>query len=326
MESKYVKNMKLSLGVTTSMPLEKSINYARVAEKSNYHRIWIGEDILSREVFTYISIIALKTRRILLATGITSPYVRNIAVIASNAAGIQILSGNRFSLGIGVGGIPEVEKATGKKPEDTVEVMRETALLLRRIFSRERITYEGKLARLKDYKLGIKLELPPKIYFGVRGKKLLSLAGEMADGVIFSGPRDYLSQAMQIVDEGAEKAGRDKSEIDRVLWNCTVEVENEEDMKLARLVSATMAASLPKSPLGEYENIEQIREQFKAGKYEEAAQLVSEELMNQFCIYGTKKEIIYAFKEFEAKGFKEFVVGPPFSKNPEKTIEALGGE
>ncbi len=316
--------MKLSLGITTSMPLEKTINYSRLAEKNDYHRIWIGEDILSREVFTYLSIIALKTEKILLATGITSPYVRNIAVIASNAAGIQLLSGNRFALGLGVGGIPEVEKITGKKPEKTVEVMRETARLLRKIFKRERITYEGTLAHLRDYKLGINLEVPPKIYFGVRGRKQLQLAGEIADGIIFSGTRDYLLEAMQIVDEAAEKAGRDKNEIDRVLWNCTVEIADEKDMELAKLVSATIAASHPESSLKEYENIDRIREKFKAGKYDEAARMVGRELMSQFCIHGTKKEILDTFRQYEAWGFKEFVLGPPFSKNPEKTIAAIG--
>ncbi len=323
--------MKLSLGITTSMPLEKSINYAKIAEKKNYHRIWVGEDILSREVFTYLSIIALKTKNILLATGITSPYIRNIAVIATNAAGLQILSKNRFTLGLGVGGIPEVERLTGKKPEKVVEVMRESTLLLRRIFKGEKITYDGEIARLKDYKLGINLEVQPKIYFGVRGKKLLTLAGEIADGVIFSGPRDYLLQGMQIVDEAAEKVGRDKNEIDRVLWNCTVEVERESDLELAKLVSATMVASLPQSAIKikslqsaiSNGNIEQIKEKFKAGRYDEAAQMVSKELMDQFCIYGARREILEVFKQFEAKGFKEFVIGPPFSKNPEKTIEGM---
>ncbi|MEM2924819.1 MAG: LLM class flavin-dependent oxidoreductase [Methanocellales archaeon] len=303
------------------MPLEKSLNYAKIAEENNYYRIWIGEDILSREVFTYISIIALKTKRIAIATGITSPYVRNIAVIASNTAGIQILSENRFTLGLGVGGIPEIERLTGKKPERVIEVMKETTQLLRRIFKGERITYEGKLASLRDYKLNIKLKVEPKIYFGVRGEKLLALAGEIADGVIFSGPKQYLERAMQIVDEAAEKAGRDKNEIDRVLWNCTVEVENEEDLKLARLVSATIAASLPKSSLS---GVDQIREKFKVGKYEEAAEMMSEELMKEFCIYGSKKEIFDSFNQFEAMGFREFVVGPPFSKNPMRTIKAMG--
>ncbi|MEM2934191.1 MAG: LLM class flavin-dependent oxidoreductase [Halobacteria archaeon] len=313
--------MKLALGITTSMPLEKSISYAKIAEENNYHRVWIGEDILSREVFTYISIIALKTERIQLATGITSPYLRNIAVIASNAAGIQILSKNRFTLGLGVGGIPEIEKIMGKKPDRVIKIMRETALLLRKIFKGEKITYEGRTTRLRDYKLSIKLEVEPKIYFGVRGEKLLALAGEIADGVIFSGPKRYLKRAMQIVDEAAERAGRDKKEIDRVLWNCTVEVENEEDLKLARLVSATIAASLPKNSLSE---ADQIREKFKAGRYEEAAQMMSEEFMREFCIYGSKKEILNCFNQFKEMGFREFVVGPPFSKNPARTIKSIG--
>lgn len=52
--------------------------------------------------------------------------------------------------------------------------------------------------------------------------------------------------------------------------------------------------------------------------------MMGEELVREFCIYGSKKEILDSFNQFEAMGFREFVVGPPFSKNPERTIKAMG--
>ncbi len=286
--------MKISLGLTTSMPIEKSIDYARLAEEVGYYRIWVGEDVLSREVFTYLSVISLKTEKILIATGVTNPYVRNIAVIASNSAGIQELSGNRFTLGLGVGGIPEIEKMTGDRPKNVLEVMRETTILLRKIFEGEKITYEGRLAHLKDYKLSVSGVSPPKIYFGVRGPKMLALAGEIADGVIFSGAKDYLLKAMKKVDESAEKSGRDPEEIDRVLWNPTVEIKEESDLDLARLVTATIVASQPQSVLKEMgldiEKIEKIRDMFKSGNYEKASEMVSKNLLNNVCIAGSRDQ------------------------------------
>ena len=56
--------------------------------------------------------VAFQTERVKLATGITSPYVRTIAILASNSIGLQRITGNRFDLGIGIGGIPEVERFT----------------------------------------------------------------------------------------------------------------------------------------------------------------------------------------------------------------------
>ncbi|MFQ6050917.1 MAG: LLM class flavin-dependent oxidoreductase [Candidatus Hydrothermarchaeota archaeon] len=319
--------MRISLGLTTSMPIEKSIDYARLADECGYYRIWVGEDVLSREIFTYISVIALKTEKILVGTGVTNPYVRNIAVIASNSAGIQELSKNRFTLGLGAGGIPEVEKMTGEKPKRVVEVMREATTLLRRIFNGEKITYDGILAHLKDYKLSISGISPPKIYFGVRGPKMLALAGEIADGVIFSGSKDYLLKAIKRVEESARKAGRDPEDIDFVLWNPVVEIKEEKDLDLARLVTATIVASQPDSVLREMnldtEKVERIRELFKSGNYDKASDMVSRDLLDSICIAGSRDQVIETFEEFHKKGFREFVLGPPYGRNPVETIKSF---
>ncbi|HDH28347.1 MAG TPA: LLM class flavin-dependent oxidoreductase, partial [Euryarchaeota archaeon] len=70
--------MRLSLGLVTAMTIRKSIALAKAAEDAGYHRIWVGEDIFHREIFTYLSVLALNTKSIGLGTGITSTYVRNL--------------------------------------------------------------------------------------------------------------------------------------------------------------------------------------------------------------------------------------------------------
>lgn len=295
-------DMRFSLGVTTSMSLKEGTELARLAEKNGYHRVWVGEDIPRREVFSYLSVLALKTRQIQLGTGITSVMVRNLAVMANSAAGLQWLSKGRFALGLGVGGIPEVTKFVGRKPDRAVARMREATQLLRRALCGEKINHKGEFAYLHGYKPAYRVTLP-KIYFGVRGEKLLSLAGEIADGVIFSGPIERLVESMKIVEESAEEAGRDPKDVDRVLWNAFVMIQGPGDLDLAR-----GAAHVMKKSMKDY-----------------AGGVSGVEALKQLSVHGTKKEILKKIEEYESLGFQELVVGPPYGRNPRKVIAAFGG-
>jgi 5,10-methylenetetrahydromethanopterin reductase len=310
--------LNISLGLTTSIPIKKGLKLALLAEKQGFKRIFVGEDILSRDVFAYLSIIASETSHIELATGITSPYVRHIASLASNALAIQKLSNGKFTLGLGPGGIPEIEKFLGKKPEKPILVMREATLLIKKLFSGEKIEYEGILGKIKGFKLIS--PTPIKIYFGVRGEKLLRLAGEIADGVIFSGAKTYLKKALKIVEENAFK----KSDFNKIVWNCFLLIKSKEDLRLGKQVAATIISSLPSKEIEKQPELInkafKIREAFKKGDYSEAEKLVDEEILKQFCFAGDLNEIKEEIYRLEKEGFKEFVVGPPFGKKPEEVI------
>lgn len=298
--------MRLSLGVTTSMPVKEGIALARLAEAKGYHRVWIGEDLQGEDVFSYLSVIAGKTGSIGLGTGITSPWVRNLGVIANSSAGIQALSGGRFILGLGVGGLPELLKITGSKPRNTVARMREAVLLLRRLFNGEEVTYRGAFSSLRGYGLAYEVS-PPKIYLGVRGPRMLELAGEIADGVIFSGPLKSIARDVKILEEAAEEKSRNPEGIDRVLWNPFVLAEKPEDLNLTSDMVSVMLGSMPPCALkltgGGAINIEAIEE---------------------LCIYGNKEEIMRKLPEYEALGLHELVVGPPYGRNPRKAVASFG--
>lgn len=264
--------MKISLGLTTWMPVKESVALAKIAEKAGYHRAWVGEDIFYRELFTYLSVLSLKTEHMLLASGITSPYVRKPHVLASSVSAIAELSKNRFSLGLGVGGLPDVERFTGKKPEKPARVLEKAVLFLR-----DRMNLE--------------------VYLGVRGPRMLELAGRTADGVILSGPKGYVKEAIGIVDESAKDQGRVK----KVLWNAFL---LGEDKRLVEKVTSVMLESMPEFAL----------------KHVEDRRNAAEEL----CIYGSKDRILKEMRRFEEMGIDEFVVGPPYGKEPLEVIKAMG--
>ncbi len=264
--------MKLSLGVVTAMPVSDSLALAKAAEEAGYHRVWVGEDIFHRELFTYLAVLTMNTRSIGLASGITSPFVRNQQVLLGSCRAINELGGGRFTIGLGAGGLPEVRRLTGEGPKNTVEVLEKTARLLRD-------------------RLGL------EVYLGVRGPKMLALVGRIGDGVLLSGPQGYIREAVGIVDDAGD--GRD---VKKALWNAFYLGENPE---LVSKITSVMMESMPNFAL---EHMDRQR--------------ASEEL----CISGSIEEVKNRVSEFEAMGIDEFVVGPPYGRDPVSVIKELGEE
>ncbi len=288
--------MKISLGLTTSMPFTRGLKLAKMAENRGYYRIFVGEDITSREVFTYLSLLAGSTD-LPLASGVVSIYARGIVSIATATAGLLQLTD--FALGIGVGGFPEVKKLTGRTPKNMLIGMREATHSLRKILSGERTTLKGRVICLRNYKPAIKSKVP-EIYFGVRGEKMLKLAGELADGVIFSGPKKYLRWALQTFKKSAEKHSRDPRNLKKILWNPLLEEDST-----TRVVAATMLLSMPEKALNIsnlQRDAEEVKEALIEGGYPLAGEVLSERALREICLSSPE--------EAEKMGFEEFVYTP----------------
>ncbi|MDD1760544.1 MAG: LLM class flavin-dependent oxidoreductase, partial [Methanothrix sp.] len=83
---------------------------AKLAEDAGFQNIWITDHYNNRDVWTTLAVLSMMTNKIQLGTGVTNPYTRNAAIIASSIASINELSGGRAILGIGPG-----DKATFEK-------------------------------------------------------------------------------------------------------------------------------------------------------------------------------------------------------------------
>lgn len=239
--------MRLSLGLTTGMPIKECIGYAKKAEELGCYRIWVGEDIFSREIFTFLSILALKTKKIKLATGITSIYSRHGSVLLSSVKGMQNLAGERFSLGLGIGGLPELEKLLGRVPKDKVNAMKERVNMIK--------SFDPSL----------------KLYLGARGERMLKLGAELCDGVILSGPKSCVFDAKKMLEREAE---RHKKSFEFILWN-PIMIDSEKkntDVKKIKNMIDIITASLPENALKYIEGKSEkeiINELCIAGKKEE---------------------------------------------------------
>jgi len=137
------------------------------------------------EPFVLFGFCAGVTRRIELVTGIVILPQRQTALVAKQAAEVDVLSGGRLRLGIGVGwntvefeALGENFKNRGKRVEEQLEVMR-------LLWTRELVTYEGGWHRVPD--AGIKplpVQQPIPVWMGGESEAVLRRAARLADGWI----------------------------------------------------------------------------------------------------------------------------------------------
>ncbi len=316
----------LSLGLTTGCPIQTALKLSLTASKNKYKTIWIGDDILKYEAFTYASIIANHVKNIRIGLGVISPYIYSISTIASATSALAELTSNNFILGLGVGGSFEVERFTGAKPKRALTRLQNTIIILKKIFNKETVNFEYEDEKLVDFKLSfIKYAIP--IYLGVRGPKLLELAGRLADGIIFSAPTSLLIESLNIVKKAAVEAHRNPDDIKKILWNGFILSNNIEDLKLAKSVVLTIINSMSDKLLNhlklDIELLNQIKKEFSKGNKIQAMDYITDEILREFCFFGELDELKQQFIKIKNIGVDEIIVGPPFGSNPVKTVKTM---
>jgi alkanesulfonate monooxygenase SsuD/methylene tetrahydromethanopterin reductase-like flavin-dependent oxidoreductase (luciferase family) len=134
------------------------------------------------------------------------------------------LSGGRFELGLGAGGIPDVIANFGgprRTPGEAVEALDEAIDVIRLLWSDERsVSFEGKYYRLDDARPGPRPAHPIGIWVGAFKQRMLRLVGRKDDGWLPSLgvlTRDEMRTAHGQINAAAEKAGRDPGSIRRIL-------------------------------------------------------------------------------------------------------------
>jgi G6PDH family F420-dependent oxidoreductase len=158
---------------------------------SDHYHPWLEEQGHSAFTWSVLPVIAAKTTRIGLATGVTCPSVRyHPAIIAQAAATMAIVSGGRFTLGVGAGERLN-EHLTGLGfPGERVrhERFREALEIIRLLWQGGYRSYEGKYLQLEDARV---FDLPdelPVIAVAASGPVSARIAAELGDGLFATEP------------------------------------------------------------------------------------------------------------------------------------------
>jgi 5,10-methylenetetrahydromethanopterin reductase len=183
---------------------------ARRAEELGFDAVWFPDaQLLWRDVFVAMALAADRTSTITIASGVSSTETRHPTVVASAANTLAELAPGRFILGLGTGaGLGQLIQM----PATTRFAFRRDIELVRTLLDGEWWDFDGRQARL----IGASGRVP--IFMTAGGPKMSELAGEIADGVIFSvGTTPAVIEAsIASLAPGLQRAGRERQDIEVV--------------------------------------------------------------------------------------------------------------
>ncbi|MGA9112870.1 MAG: LLM class F420-dependent oxidoreductase [Candidatus Dormiibacterota bacterium] len=158
-----------------------------------------------------------------LVTGIIILPQRQTALVAKQAAEVDLLTGGHFRLGIGLGWNAVEYEALGQNFANRGTRVAEQVTLMRRLWTEQTVSYESAHERVTGAGLApLPIQRPIPIWFGARLPVALRRAGRLADGWFPQvSPGPDLDRARSSVERGAVEAGRDPSSLGmegRVSW------------------------------------------------------------------------------------------------------------
>ena len=165
------------------------------------------------ETFVTLGFLAAVTRKIRLSSGILIAPQRQTGLIAKQAAEVDLLSGGRLRLGIGVGWNPVEYEALGAEWKTRGARQAEQIEVLRRLWSGEPVDYNGRFHDLK----GVNIVPPPvqrpiPIWVGGSSDAVVKRAARLADGWMpIVAPDAAAEQKLAMLREEISSHGRDPS-------------------------------------------------------------------------------------------------------------------
>ena len=178
------------------------------------HPGWRGPYDLTttfHEPFVLFGYIAGVVTSLELVTGIIILPQRQTALVAKQAAEVDLLTRGRFRLGVGLGWNAVEYEALGQDFSTRGRRAEEQVELLRRLWTEPSVTFRGRFDRVTGAGLApLPVQRPIPVWFGAQSERAYRRVGRLADGwfpQVPPGPK--LDQARSVVEQAAVEAGRD---------------------------------------------------------------------------------------------------------------------
>ncbi len=191
---------------------------------SDHFQPWRHNDGHAPYSFSWLGALGERTSRAIIGTSVVTPTFRYHPSIVAQAMGtLGCLCPGRVMLGVGTGeSLNEVPSTAVEWPgfKERFARLKESMLLMKRLWSEDRVTFEGTYYRTKSATIYDKPDEPIPLYVAASGPTAARLAGRISDGFICTSgkaPELYRETLLPSVEEGAGKAGRDMSELELMI-------------------------------------------------------------------------------------------------------------
>ncbi len=221
--------MKFSIWPRSSVPYAELLAAAQHAEATGWDGLWIADHFMPNqadtsgpvgEAWTLVAALAASVPRVRIGTLVSGNTYRHPAVLAKMAAQVDIISGGRFTLGLGAGWQRNEHEAYGIAFADVrgrLDRLEEASQVVRGLLTNASTTFEGRYYQLTDAPLSPKpLQDPLPLLIGGGGeRRTLRIAAQYADAWNVWGTPEVLRQKGEVLERHCADVGRDPSEIAR---------------------------------------------------------------------------------------------------------------
>lgn len=208
-------DLAVNLDWTGNVSRDRAFDAAIAADEAGVHSIWTGE-AWGGDGFTPLVLLADRTKRIRLGTGIANVYSRSPAALAQQFASLDDISEGRAIIGLGTSGANVVEHFHGVPFKQPLTRMREYIEIINLLIAQKPLVYEGDIFNLqRGFTLRTELRrdhIP--IFVASLTPKSVRQTAEIADGwlPIWTPVQDLAAQISQFRDYAAA-AGRDPASL-----------------------------------------------------------------------------------------------------------------
>ncbi len=340
--------MKLSTQISYAGGFKQGVEQVVELERAGLDMVWVAE-AYSFDAVSSMGYLAARTTTVEIAAGILPIYTRTPTLIAMTAAGIDALSDGRCILGLGASGPQVIEGFHGVLYDKPLGRTREIIDICRQVWRREKVEHDGPSYQIpvpegQGTGLGKPLKLinhPVRstipIYVASLGPKNVEMTAEMADGWL---PLFYLPEkARQVwgadLTAGAAKRSADLGPLEIVAGGLLSVGDGADAVReFARPMAALYIGGMGAKGRNFYNDLvkrygfeaeaEAIQDLYLAGKKDEAATLVPEELLEATTLCGSEgyvRERLAAYKESGVTVLNVTPIGP----DPVKLVEQVKG-
>ena len=292
------------------------LEFSVLAEEQGFDSVWISDHfqpwkhIDGHAPFSLAWLAALgeRTSRITIGTSVATPTFRYHPAIVAQAFGtIGALNPGRVVLGVGTGESMNEVPATGMKwpkYKERFGRLRESIELMQRLWTEERVTFEGEYYRTESATIYDRPDEPVPIYLAASGPTVARLAGRVAQGFICTSgkaPELYKETLLPNLDEGLRKAGRSRDEVEFMIeMKVSFDTDRDRAMEDTRHWAALALSPEEKTGIEDPVEIEK-----------RAAALPLERVASRWIVSSDPEEQVERIAPYVEMGFRHLVFHGP---------------
>lgn len=287
---------------------------------SDHFQPWRHRGGHSPAVLSWLGAAGQRLGSATLGTSVLTPTLRyHPSVVAQAFATLGTLTPGRVLLGVGTGEAMNETPATGEEFPGRKERrlrMAEAIELIRRLWTEERVDFEGEWYRTEKATIYDRPDEPIPIYVAASGPLAAKLAGRVGDGFVCTSGKDpqLYVDLLDNVRQGAEQAGRDASRIRRLI---EIKVAYDRDLDYAR-ESCSWWAALALTP-EQKEGVEDPLEM------ERLADENVDRAPTRFIVSNDPDEVVERIGTYVELGFDELLLHAP-GADQNRFLEQFGAD